>query len=158
YKLGLPRHDHEDLRQNILLDLLLRLKAFDPVRGSLGAFAGKIAAHHASRLAYRIRRERALFAPLSASDPLPSQDDAPLSDRIFEIDGYSPTDSVGHAERRLAIDRALGSLRDVDLDVCAQLLDRTPTQISRGGTRPRATLYRQIREIRLRLMAAGLSG
>jgi RNA polymerase sigma-70 factor (ECF subfamily) len=162
HRLRLPRHQHEDVRQDLLVDLLTRLKAFDPARGMLGAFAGKIVAHRANRLAQGIHRERTLFASFSLDDPLPDSEGTPLSDIISEADGYSaisgqPTDRVHELERHLDLDRALGSVREDDLALCADLIDGTPTQISRGGARPRASLYRQVREIRLRLMAAGVS-
>ena len=35
----IPRHEQEDLRQDLLTDLFARLKGFDPARGDLGAFA-----------------------------------------------------------------------------------------------------------------------
>jgi RNA polymerase sigma-70 factor (ECF subfamily) len=39
-RLGLPRVDLDDLRQDLLLDLIRRLPAFYARRGSIGAFAG----------------------------------------------------------------------------------------------------------------------
>jgi RNA polymerase sigma-70 factor (ECF subfamily) len=38
-RLRLPAHEREDLRQDLLVDLIARLPAFDPARGRLGAFA-----------------------------------------------------------------------------------------------------------------------
>ena len=44
-RLRLPRVDLDDLRQDLLLDLIRRLPAFDGRRGSIGAFAGAFMTH-----------------------------------------------------------------------------------------------------------------
>ena len=58
----LSPHEREDLQQDFLVDLIARLKSFDPARGSLGAFASTVVAHQAGRMAARICRERAMPA------------------------------------------------------------------------------------------------
>src|SRR5882724_9987861 len=67
-RLGLPGHEQEDLRQELLVDLIARLKWFDPARGTLNAFANVIIRHRAGRLARRINIERAIFAPTPLKD------------------------------------------------------------------------------------------
>src|SRR4051812_43186587 len=67
-KLRLPNHEHEDFRQDLLVDLIGRFRQFNPDRGSLGAFAGVIVRHRAERLAHRVYRERTIFAPISLED------------------------------------------------------------------------------------------
>jgi RNA polymerase sigma-70 factor (ECF subfamily) len=57
-RLRLPRADLDDLRQDLLVDLIRRLPAFDARRGSIGAFAGIVLRNHASRIAARLARER----------------------------------------------------------------------------------------------------
>ena len=57
-RVRLPRADLDDLRQDLLLDLIRRLPAFDARRGSIGAFAGIVLRNQASRIATRLRRER----------------------------------------------------------------------------------------------------
>lgn len=139
-----------------------RLKGFDPTRGSLGAFAGKVIAHRAARLTDRLRRERAVFTPVSLDHPLADAEDATLGDTMTESNGYSAmmgqsTDSFADLERRHDLDRALGTLRRSDLALCATLVHHTPTELSQDGLGSRATLYRQVHELRLRLMTGGLS-
>jgi DNA-directed RNA polymerase specialized sigma24 family protein len=160
-QLGLPSHVRDDLRQDLLVDLIERLKSFDPNRGSLGAFVGLIVAHRAARLAGRICRDRNMYAPVSLDDPLPSTDGATVGDTIAESGGYSalmgqPTDRFASADRRLDLDRALGTLRRSDLAICANLLDRTPTELSQEGLGSRASIYRQMHEIRLQLLICGV--
>ena len=160
-RLRLATHYREDLRQDLLLDLIARLKGFDPTRGSLGAFADKVIAHRAARLTHRLRRERNVFAPVSLDDPLPGAEDATVGDTLAESCGYpammgQPSDRFAAVERRLDLDRALGTLRRSDLALCAMLVDHTPAELSQDGLGSRASLYRQLHELRLRLMTGGI--
>ena len=50
-QLRLPCHDLDDLRQDLLADLIARLRGFDPERGSLGAFSGIVLANRSTRIA-----------------------------------------------------------------------------------------------------------
>ena len=61
----LPRADLDDLRQDLLVDLIRRLPAFDARRGSIGAFAGIVLRNQASRIATRLRERRATEATSS---------------------------------------------------------------------------------------------
>lgn len=157
----IPRHEQEDLRQDLLADLLSRLKGFDPDRGSLGAFAAFCFEHHAIRLAERILRGRAAMAPVSLDDPQPGSDGLTIGDTIPEAEGYGawlgqPTDAFAEVERRIDLDRALGTLSADQIPLCAQLIERTPHEIAKSSRVSRATLYRQLGELRLRLLVAGI--
>jgi RNA polymerase sigma factor (sigma-70 family) len=159
-KLGLPSCEHEDLRQELLVDLIARLKWFDPGRGTLGVFAGTITRHRARRLANRICRERAIFVPISRGDSSSNRNDAKSHDSTE--DGYvgalRPSyDGLAAIERRLDLTRALRALGPSDLNLCAGLIERTPTEISQSGECSRASVYRRLRNIRRRLVAEGFS-
>jgi DNA-directed RNA polymerase specialized sigma24 family protein len=162
-RLGLPGHEQEDLRQELLVDLISRLKWFDPARGTLSAFAGVIIRHRAGQLGKRINRERAIFAPMSLK--VSSADDpnaAVAFDSLVEADEYNswpahPHDRFATIDRRLDLGRALGKLRPRDLSLCVKLAEQTPAELSRSGKFSRATLYRRLRNIRLRLLEEGIS-
>jgi RNA polymerase sigma-70 factor (ECF subfamily) len=161
-RLRLPLHEREDIRQDLLVDLIARIKSFAPARGSLGAFAGTVVAHRVARLAARIRRDRDLFAPVSLDTPLAVTEDATLGDILPENAGYAAmmgqaTDRFAAVERRLDLERALGQLRWPDQALCAELLHRTPAEISERGSASRASVYRKVQEIRLQLMVHGLA-
>lgn len=102
----LPAADRDDLRHDLLVDLFVRLKDFDPKRGTLLAFAVIVIRHGVARLAGRLRRDRALFAPLSLDHPISGLNSATLGDTVAEEDGYParfwpPTNPIAALERRL---------------------------------------------------------
>jgi RNA polymerase sigma-70 factor (ECF subfamily) len=161
-KAGLPPQDREDLRQDLLLDLLSRLRSFEPNRGTLAALASTCFRHRAGRLTARARRERAFRHPVSLDAPLPGSDGLAMGDTVAEADGYSawlgqPTDAITATERRLDLDRALGSLPRTALPLCAALTGQTPHELAEAGYAPRTSLYRQVRGLRLDLLAAGVA-
>lgn len=160
-KLRLPWHEHEDVRQDLLVDLFSRLKHFDPTRGALGAFVGAVLSNGASMLMARIRRERRHYAGMSLDDPLPSGDGT-IGDIIPEAAGYlasvgQPVDRQVIIDRTLDVGRALGALSQPDLIFCKHLLNQTPAELSQAGLGSRAGLYRQLADIRLELTARGLA-
>jgi DNA-directed RNA polymerase specialized sigma24 family protein len=134
-----PARDRDDHRQDILLDLLQRAHRFDPVRGSWGAFVTMVTRHAALTLLARHLRSVA----------------------IENIDADDLADPVGHREAAtlLSIDmnaahrRLPPSLCEM-LDAIAE--EGSVTGAQRAGTQPAASFYRALRQLRLRLIAAGL--
>lgn len=57
-KLVLPAADLDDLRQDLLVDVICRLPGFDARRGSIGAFANIVLRNQSSRIAMRHHRHR----------------------------------------------------------------------------------------------------
>jgi len=140
----IPRHEQEDLRQDLLTDLFAA--CFD---------------HRAIRLTERILRGRATMAPISLDDPQPGSEGLTIGDSVAEADGYGawlgqPTDAFAAVERRIDLDRALGTLPAETLPLCAELTERSPHELAKASPTSRATLYRHLRELRLRLLVAGI--
>lgn len=163
-RLGLPSHHRDDVRQDLLADLIGRLAAFDPDRGTLGAFASTVYRHRARRIALMIERDRRLFgrAPVSLDADRGPDGAGRFGDALAEEHGYAaalgqPTDRFAEADCRLDLERALGSLPEPLLSVCALLHRAPPATIARSGPIPRSSLYRRIRELRLALAAAGIA-
>lgn len=155
----------DDLRQELLADLLGRLPAFDPHRGGLGAFAGRITANQATRIGSAARRQRPVFGgvPVSLDDPHPEVAGCTLGDVVAEEDGYGalfgpPTDPFMEADRRLDVERGLAVLSERDRKLCASLSQSTIDGLVDQGEGTRSTLYRRVGQIRLDLTAAGLRG
>lgn len=162
-QLRLSRDDLADLRQDLLVDLIARLPAFDPKRGLIGAFAGLIMANRATRIARGVGRHRRMFgaSPVSLDDPLPNGDGATRGDSIAEEYGLAailgqPVDRVAEAERRIDLEKGLGTLDHDERDLVSSLYGASPHRLARSGLGSRSDLYRRTRQIRLSLIAAGL--
>jgi RNA polymerase sigma-70 factor (ECF subfamily) len=88
--LGRPGHEQEDMEQDLLLDLITRLRSFDPARGTLAAFATVCFQHRAARLATRFRREKRERHNATLDDAVPGQEEPlTLADIIPESEGYA---------------------------------------------------------------------
>jgi RNA polymerase sigma-70 factor (ECF subfamily) len=162
-RLSLPAQDVEDIRQDLLVDLIARLPAFDAERGCLGAFAGVILANRATRIAARVRRDRRLYgvAPTSLDEPLPDDSSETVGDRIPESAGLGayfgqPTDPFLRADLSLDLHRSLGHLTLADREICGRLaVDTVDEVVARGGG-TRSSFYRRLKRLRLDLTALGL--
>lgn len=163
----LPAHQAEDIRQEMLLDLLTRLSAFDPDRGSLEAFATVCFRHRGSRIAARERREEAARHPARLDQPVcdlgsaGAEEHLTLAETIPEAESYAawcgqPTDAIAATERRLDLEAASAALDERDHVLCAALATSTPHEVAARALFGRSTLYRRLHEMRLRLLAAGL--
>ncbi len=162
-RLRLSRAELDDIRQDLLVDLIARLPAFDRQRGSLGAFAGVVLRNHATRIAARIKRERAAFGavPVSLDEVPPGGNGATRGVLTAEEDGFSawlgqPVDAFAAVEQRLDVERGLGTLDLRDGSLCAALAHTTIERLAAQGRGSRSTLYRRLENIRLALMAHGL--
>lgn len=162
-RLGLPGREVEDLGQDLLVDLLRRLPAFDRSRGTLGAFAGIILKNQSSRIALRIMRTRdaengghlSLDAPRDAADP------RPLGDTLSEDDGLAawygqPTCAHLAFERRHALHCAVSHLSCDQRALCQALAHRPVAALVADGFASRSSLYRRLSDLRHVLTAYGI--
>lgn len=151
-RLGLPRSDEEDLRQDLLVDLIARLPAFDARRGRLGALAGRIIRNEASRLAARhcrvLRAQNGPFLSLEAV-----ADGAGL-DRTVSGQGAHPQALL--ADDYLDLRIALARLGRRDQALCNAVALWSVDHLASKGLGSRAGLYRRLRELRNVLTAYGL--
>ncbi|WP_051213368.1 sigma factor [Rubritepida flocculans] len=159
-RLRLPAHDAEDFAQNLLTDLLARLPSFNPGQGQLGAFALTCFRHHAALLAHRTQRYRTLHHPTSLDDPLP-EGSATVGALLSEADGYGAwmgqqTDAFADVNRRIDLERVADVLTEEDAPLCAALA-RGDVDPARHAGLSRTTAFRRVREMRLRLCAAGIA-
>jgi len=131
----LPTADREDLRQELLLDLLCRLHHFDPARGSLGAFAQVCFQHRAARAVVAHRRE------------VRERHGLRLLCRQPAAGPYDPTAPLA---LRLDLDRTLDRLSPAQIATVRTLVHRD------GPAMPRTTRHRHLHAVRDQLAAAGL--
>ena len=98
---------------------------------------------------------------MSVDDPISGRDGVTLLDTLAEDDGYlawmgSPTDPIAALEARLSINRALNTLSPEHIGLCAELAIGSIGREGAESGPSRATLYRRLHEVRLRLLAAGI--
>jgi DNA-directed RNA polymerase specialized sigma24 family protein len=163
WQLRLSRDDLEDIRQDLLADVIARLRGFDPDRGSFGAFAGAVMSHRATRIANKIKRERRLFGavPISLDETIPDTDGLTRGDLVSEEESLShhlgqQVDVFAAAEHRIDVERGLGLLDQDDRALCAALSHTTVDRLAASGRGGRSSLYRRVRDIRFALTAFGI--
>ena len=161
-KLCLPICEREDLGQDLLVDLLRRLPAYDPARGSIGAFANIVLRNQSSRIAIRHHRQRRAQngSLLSLEVPLAGTRE-PVGDTLTEDDGlaawYGQTCcAAAVTELHLALQAALARLPAEDRRFCAALAHRPVTKLTAEGFGSRSALYRRLADLRHVLTAYGL--
>lgn len=160
-RLQLQTCDCEDLGQDLLVDLLRRLSAFDPSRGSIGAFAGLILRNQSSRIAMRHHQaRRAQCGTLLSLDAPIAGGTEPLGCLLAEADGLAAwhgqdLSAAEDADLRHDLARALGDLHEDARTLCAALGSCAIAEIvGRTGT-SRSALYRHIAQLRLDLAMRG---
>jgi RNA polymerase sigma-70 factor (ECF subfamily) len=161
-KLCLPLCEREDLGQDLLVDLLRRLPAYDPSRGSIGAFANIVLRNQSSRIAMRHHRQRRAQGGslLSLEVPLAGTRE-PVGDTLTEDDGLAAWHgqtccAAAATERHHALQAALARLPAEDRRFCAALAHRPVTALAAEGFGSRSALYRRLADLRHVLTAHGL--
>ena len=161
-KLSMPVCEREDLGQDLLVDLLSRLPAYDPSRGSIGAFANIVLRNQSSRIAMRHHRQRRAQGGslLSLEVPLASTRE-PVGDTLTEDDGLAAWHgqiccAAAVTELHHALQAALARLPVEDRRFCAALAHRPVTALAAEGFGSRSALYRRLADLRHVLTAHGL--
>ena len=163
WRLGTASPGQEDLCQDLLIDLLRRLPAYNPERGSLGAFSGLILRNQASRIAMRTMKEYraqggtmlSLDVPLSQVDPRPLSEILSDQDGLGAWHGQCPDDHLA-TEYSIDIGRVLGRVSPKDRAICAGLAHGPVAMLARRGLGSRSSLYRRISDLRFALTLHGL--
>ncbi len=161
-KLVLHAADHDDLRQDLLVDLICRLPGFDARRGSIGAFANIVLRNQSSRIAMRHHRQRRAQGGslLSLEVPLAGARE-PVGDTLTEEDGLAAWHgqaccAAAVTELHHALQAALARLPAEDRRFCAALAHRPVTALAAEGFGSRSALYRRLADLRHVLTAHGL--
>ncbi|WCR09883.1 hypothetical protein JHW45_12465 [Paracoccus stylophorae] len=161
-KLCLPLCEREDLGQDLLVDLLRRLPAYDPSRGSIGAFANIVLRNQSSRIAMRHHRQRRAQGGslLSLEVPLAGAHE-PVGNTLTEDDGLAAWHgqtccAAAVTELHHALRAALARLPAEDRRFCAALVHRPVTALVAEGFGSRSALYRRLADLRHVLTAHGL--
>ena len=162
-RLCLPAADIDDLRQDLLIDLICRLPAFDASRGSIGAFAGIVLRNQASRIALRHHRDRCSRggALVSLDAPLRPDTADTFGDTLSQSDGLAAwhgqdCDDLARTNLRHDLARVLGQLAPAARLFCAALGQCPLRDLVAQGVGSRSALYRRTGELRFDLTARGL--
>lgn len=161
-KLVLPAADLDDLRQDLLVDLICRLPGFDARRGSIGAFANIILRNQSSRIALRYHRQRRMGggSMLSLEVPL-AEAKEPIGETLSEDDGLAawygqPTCTYLAFEREHALHCAVSHLSSDQRVLCQALAHRPVAALVADGFASRSSLYRRLADLRHVLTAYGI--
>ena len=112
----------------------------------------------------KVKHDRRLYgaAPISLNETtIPESDGLARGDLIAEDKGLAvyfgqPADAFA-AAGRLDLERGLRTLDPVDRALCASLTHTTVDRLAASGHGARSNLYRRVRNIRLALLAVGLT-
>ncbi len=160
-KLVLPAADHDDLRQDLLVDLICRLPGFDARRGSIGAFANIVLRNQSSRIAIRHHRQRrAQGGTVLSLDAPVAGGIEPLGCLLAETAGLAAWhgQDIGaneDVELRHDIARVLGDLPEDARHLCAAFGSCAVAEIVDRAGISRSALYRHIARLRLDLAMRG---
>ncbi|MDF1626299.1 MAG: hypothetical protein P1U84_08430 [Parvibaculaceae bacterium] len=161
-KLSMPVCEREDLGQDLLVDLLRRLPAYDPSRGSIGAFANIVLCNQSSRIAMRHHRQRSAQGGsiLSLAVPLAGARE-PVGDTLTEDDGLAAWHgqtccAAAVTELHHTLQAVLARLPAEDRRFCAALAHRPVSALAAEGFGSRSALYRRLADLRHVLTAHGL--
>lgn len=161
-KLALPAADLDDLRQDLLIDLICRLPGFDARRGGIGAFANIVLRNQSSRIAIRHHRQRRAQggSVLSLDAPVAGGTE-PLGAALSNTDGLAAwhgQDAMNAAEieARETMRNAISHLPEPDRRLCASLAHGSVATLAASGIGSRSAIYRRIATLRHTLTAYGL--
>lgn len=156
--------DIEDLEQELMLDLLRRLPAFESGRASFSTFIARIVENCAATLIEAATAEKRgaeiVHESLDAS-AADDEDGAPLEETIAAEDGlWSNATRTWHerVELRHDLQRLLSRLSPGLVDLCNRLATRSVSELARSRGISRASIYGALAEAREAAIGVGLYG
>jgi RNA polymerase sigma-70 factor (ECF subfamily) len=161
-RLNLSRDDCDDLRQDLLTEMIDRLRRFDAEKAAVSTFIDLLARHAAYAL---VRRHRALRRLLADAISLDDETN-PMARRLAELLtneqglGFAagePVDGVASVELTRDVRHIVAALGPELRSICALLQAHPTEQACRASDLSRATFYRRLRDIRLRFLLTGLA-
>jgi len=162
---GFTEADFQDLRQELLADVLARLPKFDGKRASAKTFVSRLIDNRI--VTSRKHRRAACLDPrrveCSLDDWVHDEDGrwTRRAETITEDEALASAGRLGRSRQEqvdLALDTAvvIGGLPADLKDLCVRLRTQTIARISRETGVPRARLYERIAALRARFREAGM--
>lgn len=164
-KHGFAEDDFDDLRQEMMLDVLERLPKFNSGRADIKIFISTVINNRLATLIKRheaeCRDHRRVERSLDEQVPGEGDDWTTFGNGISEDDAKSRLGCAGRSDHErvdLALDVALvlSQLDDGDRQLCLELQVKTALEISRERGVRRGGIYERIAEIRKKFIQAGL--
>ena len=164
---GFFEADVDDLEQALVMDLLRRLRHFDPGRATHDTFVARVVDHAVATLIDArkagIRDYRKVAGSLDelCDGVACGADDAP---RVLNQNSYyrgtvtAAARDEGRLGLRLDLERAMSGLPPHLREVSEGLTRSTVAELSRETGVPRGTIYESIAKIRAHFERAGLAG
>ncbi len=159
---ALPASDVEDIEQNLMLDLLGRMPAFDPSKSSKNTFIARVVENHAATLVKAARAEKrgaqiiheSLHSVIhdGVGEPIELGDTIPTESGLWHATGRD-WDEVADLRHDLA--HAMGDLPSNLVTLCRRLAVGTVTEVSRATGKSRPSIYDGIAKIRASLKKTG---
>ncbi|GDY13121.1 hypothetical protein LBMAG53_19990 [Planctomycetota bacterium] len=151
---GYTEQDREDVRHDLVVDLLERLQGYNPEKAKRSTFVKDCVEHQISNM---IRaRGRQCRDPRRIS---------PIGDCSQDCRAVSPDSLIDHrsqdaqdlADLRMDVASVIARLPQRQQDICALLADHSAYAISQRLGRPKREVYQDVQAIRAAFAAAGLN-
>lgn len=166
YQYGLTPTDIEDLRQEFILDLLKRLKAFRPEKAARRTFISRLVQNHARTIVeFRTAQIRDVRQNADSLDKEIEEGDLDGETKLDQLSnddykawfGYGSSTDEDLLDLSLDLKSAVGKLPPRQRSICEALSkEQTKTEIARALKVSRATVHADIQVIRRRLVRAGI--
>jgi RNA polymerase sigma-70 factor (ECF subfamily) len=155
-KAGFTEHDRCDLEQELMIDLLQRMRHFNPAKAKKTTFMTRIVERHLATLLEARHAKFRDWRRCRISLNTPHENDK--GDTVELIDRVDSEGNLKNPERepqqetvnymRMDIERVLNALPDDLRDLCERLRESNMAEIAREMGIPRTTLYDKLTKIR----------
>ena len=158
---GFTESDCEDIQQDLVLHVWLRLPNWDSRRASRHTFVARVIENFVKNL---IKRQKAAYRDYrknaySLDDELKQDNGARISRRgqvsqeyFLEATGRTPSNH----ELKIDLQRLLDHLTPEQQEICIRLKTSTISELSAAMGKPRSSVYEKIYKLRPHLESAGL--
>lgn len=163
-KAGFTEDDREDLEQELMIDLIQRMRHYNPSIAKKTTFMARIVERHiATILEARFAQCRDIRCSVFSLNSTFSNSDGEPEELSGFLSGEGSFKNHAHESReriendiRFEIERSLASLPNELRDLCNRLRTHNMAEIARELKIPRSTLYERLNVLRQSLRDLGL--
>jgi len=158
-KAGLTKSDQPDIEQALMIDLLHRMKHFNPAKGKKTTFIARVVERHISTILQARFAQCRDWRKCHSLNYTIDNGEGRQTEMIDLLSYDEESQSIGDVELaslKMDVERVLDTLPDDLKDLCRKLQDNNMAEIAREMGVPRSTLYAQLTRIRKVFREAGL--